>query len=1015
IGHDRDELLAGLAAVAGADEDASATTVTGLAAPGDRTVFVFPGQGSQWVGMGRELWASSPVFARRMQECADALSPYVAWSLLDVLDDAEALQRVDVVQPVLWAVMVSLAEVWRSYGVEPAAVVGHSQGEIAAACVAGALSLPDAAKVVALRSKAVLALSGRGGMVSVALPVDEVRARLTEGLAVAAVNGPSSVVVSGDVAGLDALLAACERDGVRARRIPVDYASHSAHVEDLGGELARLLTGLAPRPATIPFFSTVTAGWLDTTALDAEYWYTNLRRTVRFEEAVRALAAEGFRFFVESSAHPVLTSGVEQTLDSAEAEATVVGTLRRDEGGLARLLRSVAEVFVAGRPVSWGTVFGGREDRWTVLPTYAFQRQRYWLDTPRDSAAAPDPGQDLLFQVDWTGPVTVGPVTGRHVVLTPSEMTRVGLEKLAGSGLPPVVVVEVGAKDEAPEGTPAAVERHLHRVLRWVQDWLADDRCSGTRLALVTRDAIQDEQVARPDLAAAAIWGLVRSVQTENPDRITLVDTDGRPASWDRVTAAVATGEAQLKIRQGRVSTPRLTPAGAPAGTGGAALGDGTVLITGGTGGLGAMLARHLVQRHGVRRLLLASRRGPRAPGAAALREALTTAGTQVEVVSCDITDRASVAALIAAVPAGHPLRAVIHCAGVLDDGVVEALTEDRIDAVLASKVRGAWHLHELTRHLDLSAFVLFSSIASVLGTAGQAGYAAANAFLNGLAEARRSEGLSAAALCWGFWAERSEMVADLSAADLERLRRQGVLPLSSPEGLALFDTALGRDRAVLVPARLHRAAPGTPGAGRLTSPLLRDLLDRPVESATAAAGEPADAALAQRLKALPRAEAETVLLDAVRTQTALVLGHPDSSTTGATATFKELGIDSLTAVELRNKLSALTGRKLPTTMVFDHPNPLALTRFLTTRIIPDAAAGSTADRLAKQIQALGSRLDDALLELGPEEQATIAGLLGELRGRVSAPVPQAPVGIVDQISSASAGELLSLLDKELG
>ncbi|MFH8979068.1 type I polyketide synthase, partial [Streptomyces sp. NPDC017890] len=297
VGGDLEELCEGLRAVASGEVAGRAVSGTALGADG-KSVFVFPGQGSQWVGMAAELMSSSPVFAGRMRECAEALSSHVEWSLFDVLGDAEALERVDVVQPVLWAVMVSLAELWRSYGVVPAAVVGHSQGEIAAACVAGALSIEDAAKVVALRSKAILALSGAGGMVSVALPVGEVRERLSDGLSVAAVNGPSSVVVSGDVAGLDALLAGCEAEEVRARRIPVDYASHSVHVEAIRDELLDVLAGLEPRASEVPFFSTVTADWLDTSTLDAEYWYTNLRQTVRFEEATRALAEQGHRFFV---------------------------------------------------------------------------------------------------------------------------------------------------------------------------------------------------------------------------------------------------------------------------------------------------------------------------------------------------------------------------------------------------------------------------------------------------------------------------------------------------------------------------------------------------------------------------------------------------------------------------------------------------------------------------------------------------------------------------------------------
>ncbi|EFE64839.1 polyketide synthase [Streptomyces viridosporus ATCC 14672] len=268
------------------------------------------------------------------------------------------------VQPVLWAVMVSLAALWEAAGVRPDAVAGHSQGEIAAAVVAGALSLEDGARVVALRSRAITVLAGRGGMVSVPLPADEVRALLPEGVAVAAVNGPSSVVVAGDVAGLETVLASVQR----ARRIPVDYASHSAHVEEIREELLTTLADLTPRSAEIPFYSTVTGGLLDTAALDADYWYRNLRRTVELETTVRALGAAGHDVFVEVSPHPVLTSAIEET-----AEGAVVGTLRRQAGGWDRFLLSVAELHVAGVLVDWSVAFPGA--RRVALPTYALPAQ----------------------------------------------------------------------------------------------------------------------------------------------------------------------------------------------------------------------------------------------------------------------------------------------------------------------------------------------------------------------------------------------------------------------------------------------------------------------------------------------------------------------------------------------------------------------------------------------------------------------------------------------------------------
>jgi NAD(P)-dependent dehydrogenase (short-subunit alcohol dehydrogenase family)/acyl carrier protein len=587
-------------------------------------------------------------------------------------------------------------------------------------------------------------------------------------------------------------------------------------------------------------------------------------------------------------------------------------------------------------------------------------------------------------------------------------------------------LVIAGVPHAEGDDTPAAVEHDLHQVLRWTQGWLSDERFSASRLVIVTRGAFHDDQVRRVDPAAAAVWGFVRSAQTENPGRFTLVDIDDQPASWALVPAAAGTGEDQLRIRAGHVTTPQLARAsGTSAGRtapGGAAdvsrLGSGSVLITGGTSGLGALLARHLVERHGVSRLVLTSRRGPAAPAAAALREELTKAGAEVEVVACDVTNREAVAGLIAALPSEHPLTAVIHCAGTLDDGFVDALTEDRLDPVLAPKVRGAWHLHELTARLDLSAFVLFSSIASVLGTAGQANYASANGFLNGLAEARRAQGLPASALCWGFWAERSEMSAGIGEADVARMRRQGVRPMSSQEGLALFDAAVAADQPVLVPVRLDLPALGTPDAGRMRSPLLRTLAGTSAGPGGPAGSESTGIALAEQLRSLPPAEAEAVLLDTVRRQTALVLGHTDTTRIGPGETFKKLGIDSFTALELRNKLGAAAGLKLPATLVFDHPNPAALARFLGESITPDSAAGleSPADHLVKVIEGLGAQLEDAFRTLGQEEQAAVSTLLGELQGRVrSMAGAGSPSGLADQISSASAGELLSLLDKELG
>ncbi|MFI6918265.1 SDR family NAD(P)-dependent oxidoreductase, partial [Streptosporangium sp. NPDC050284] len=388
VGAGREGLLAGLGAVA-SGEPVAGGVVEGVADVDGKSVWVFPGQGAQWVGMGARLLEESAVFAARMAECAAALEPFVEWSLLDVVRQVEGvpgLDRVDVVQPVSFAVMVSLAAVWESLGVRPDAVVGHSQGEIAAAVVAGGLSLQDGARVVALRSRLIgERLAGHGAMASVALPVERVEAALVEGVSVAAVNGPNSVVVAGEVQAVEELVERFAEEGVRVRRIAVDYASHSAQVDLIGEELAQVLAGVVPQPVRVPMLSTVTGQWLEGQELEAGYWCENLRRTVGFAPAVGQLLEQRYRVFVEVSPHPVLTVGIGECVDETDTVTVIAGTLRRDEGGLDRVLTSAAELFVRGVTVDWRQVLtGGRR---VDLPTYAFQHQRFWPNAKQSSDA----------------------------------------------------------------------------------------------------------------------------------------------------------------------------------------------------------------------------------------------------------------------------------------------------------------------------------------------------------------------------------------------------------------------------------------------------------------------------------------------------------------------------------------------------------------------------------------------------------------------------------------------------
>nr|WP_091284001.1 type I polyketide synthase [Micromonospora haikouensis] len=1219
-----DELRDGLSLLA--DGRTGGGTIAGTGPAGDpgQVVFVFPGQGTQWVGMGRELLDSSPVFAARVAQCQEAFDPWLDWSVADVLrGGGPDLDRVDVVQPACFAVMVGMAAVWTAAGVTPDAVLGHSQGEIAAACVAGALPLADAARVVILRSQAIGGqLPPGGGMASVELPADDVAALIEpwgRRLQIAAVNGPAAVVVAGDGAALDELATQVVGRDFRFKRIAVDYASHSHFVEAIEPVLRNDLAGLAPTAPRIPFYSTTEGRWLgDDDRLDADYWYRNLRGTVRFAPAVRDLVAQDHRVFVELGAHPTLLAAVTATADALGADVTAVGSIRRDDGGRSRLLRSMAELFVRGVPVDWRALTPGRAVEPAPLPTYPFDHQRYWITMPgtrtspeslgqtssdhpllgalvdlphgdglvltsrlsltthpwlaghriqgtvlvpgtvyvdlavragdelgcgtldelvieaplplpegggvriqvavtgtdatgrrpvqvyssaegttgwtrhatgllsatpagggpvdltqwppagasrvdldgfyaglaargydygpafagltavwrrgeeifaeaalpaghdadadrfgihpalldaalhanafhrrddernvlpfawngvqlhatgarrlrvRVAPYGPDalsfdaadehgvpvlsmeslvslpvadltagPAPDSLWQLDWTPlPPPAAATRGRWVdVATAGDVARLALAVESGDAPPDTVLCDVTGGGSGSDPLPL-----LHRVLGVVQTWLAEPVPDGVPLVVVTRGAVP-AATAVADPSGAAVWGLLRSAQAENPGRFVLVDVEPGVDRDRAVLLALAAGEPQAAVRADTVRVPRLcharrTEPATPAGP----LADGTVLITGGTGVLGQLLARHLVERHGVRHLVLASRRGAAADGVPALVDELGGRGVHVHVVAGDLTDRATLAALLDEIPADRPLSGLIHAAGVLDDATIAGLDPRRLDAVFLPKAAVLRMLDEATRILPPALFAVFSSAASVFGSAGQGNYAAANAYVDALVSARRAAGLPAVSLAWGLWEPETGMTGTLAEVDRTRMSRGGVRPLSAADALRIFDAAVdGGDGDLLIPIRLDLGALRADAAATGTVPPLYRAIVRPPRPAVRASGGGAGDALSRRLSGLSTQEQTELLLGVIRAEAATVLGLDAPDSTLDAQRFGDIGFDSLTAVELRNRLSAATAVKLPATLVFDYPTPLALARHLLERAGEVASAG---------------------------------------------------------------------------
>ncbi|MEW1658492.1 type I polyketide synthase [Streptomyces sp. NPDC093707] len=493
-----------------------------------------------------------------------------------------------------------------------------------------------------------------------------------------------------------------------------------------------------------------------------------------------------------------------------------------------------------------------------------------------------------------------------------------------GGAAPDVFLIPVVG---GPDAGPGTVHALTTRVLALLQEWLAEPRLAGARLVFVTRGALAADGETVTDPAAAAVWGLVRSAQTENPGSLLLVDLDDAFRSAGMLPHVLTLDEQQLAVRDHAVRAARLARLPEPAADTAPARAwdpDGTVLITGGTGGLGAALARHLATTRGARHLLLAGRRGPDAPGARELAEELTAQGATVRIAACDVGDRTALDALLASVPAAHPLTAVVHTAGTLDDALTGSLTPGQLATVLRPKADAAWHLHDATRDLDLAGFVLYSSVSGVLGSPGQGNYAAANAYLDALARHRADQGLPALSLAWGPWGRGSGMTASISDADLARMARGGLPPLAIEDGLALFDAALARPEPTVVPSRINVAGLRDQ---QVLPALWRDLVPRPRR--TAATADRSPVTLRERLHRLDAAGQEQLLTDLVVGYTAGLLGHPDPSAVDPERGFLELGFDSLVSVSLRNQLAEILGLRLPSSVVFDNKTPVKLARWL--------------------------------------------------------------------------------------